>query len=257
MRGVTILFASLLVLAACGEEKSPDETGQATGGIVGQWQLGGGTLDGDPFPIVDGYRVTITFDEDGTFGGTAACNGYGGGYRHEDGVLVIDEWSITEMGCEPDVMASEQAFMIVLLQPVDIARDGDVLTMQGEGIDLTFSAVPSIETAELIGTFWELDTLFDGEVASSVRGDGFLRLESDGTFEGSTGCRDVSGTYVINGDEIRMTQMTATGDCPAELADQDSFVIGVLESPRAEIEGQRLRLWTAGDEGLGYHPSER
>jgi heat shock protein HslJ len=156
------------------------------------------------------------------------------------------------MACQPDVMESEQAFLSVLQRPLTLARDGDTLAMMGEGVELEFSIIPPVEPTALAGTTWQLETVIIGEAATSVRGHATLVLNEDGTMEGSTGCRDLSGTYAVDGDELVFTELAAAGDCPADLAEQDGRVISVLEAARIEIDGNHLRLRSAGGEGLDY-----
>lgn len=242
------ILAIAMLASACGS----DSVEADASGFGGQWELERGTLDAAEFPLVDGYRVTFEVGDDGSISGTAACNGYGGNARIDGARLDVEEWFITEKGCEPAVMESEQAFLTVLQRSLTLVRDAEVLTMTGDGVDLTFSAIPPVRTADLVSTTWTLHTLFEGEAATQFRGEATLRLDADGTFAGSTGCRQVSGSYVLSGDEIRVTQMSAEGECSADLARQDGIVISVLESPRVEIDGDQLRLWTDGDEGLGY-----
>ncbi len=255
MKRILVLFGVAAVLtSACGSDTVSVESG--SNDFVGEWQLESGTLDGAAFPLVDGWRVTFQLEEDGRFGGRAACNGYGGTYELDGSAISFGEWSITEMGCEPAVMASEQAFITVMQRTPEIERVGDELRMGGDGIDLSFSLIPPLPAAELIGTTWVLDTIFQGEAASSTLGEAELRFDADGTFTGSTGCRTLTGTYQLNGDEIAITQMAADGECTPDLERQDNAVISVIESPRVEIMENRLSLWTAGDEGLGYRAQD-
>ena len=49
-----------------------------------------------------------------------------------------------------------------------------------------------------------------------------------------------------------MTEMTAEGECPAELEAQDSHVVSVLgDGFSAVVDGQLLTLSSSGDLGLG------
>jgi heat shock protein HslJ len=81
-----------------------------------------------------------------------------------------------------------------------------------------------------------------------------LRLGDDGTIEGSTGCRPFSGTYVVTGDTVAVTEL-AMGDvvCPPQLGDQDSHVVTVLgDGFIPAIERERLTLESMGGLGLAY-----
>lgn len=250
---VLTLVALSSIAAACGS----DDGAAATGGdgddsFVGQWQFADGTVDGAPIPMVDGYRITMTLGDDGSIGGTAACNSYGGTYELDGSSIMIGELSWTEMGCEPEVMESESAFLGALQRDVELARSADALTMTGSGADLRFTEVPPVEPAELVGTTWTLDTIIEGDAASSVQGAPTLFLDPDGTFAATTGCRDISGRYLIEGDALVFPEMRADGECTEQLQGQDSAVISVLENPRIEIDGKRLTLTAAGDQGLSF-----
>ena len=219
--------------------------------VEGDWELIGGTVDQVDFPLVPDFRITMNL-HDGQVGGTAACNSYGGDYTLQGWSITFGMLAQTEMACEPGVMDAEQAFMSVLSSPRSLFRDGDTLQMTGDGVDLEFRLVPPVEPAALVGTVWSLETIIQGETASSVRGEPTLVLNEDGRFEGSTGCRTLTGMYQISGDELVITQMSADGDCPDDMATQDSQIISVIESPRIEVDGDRLRLTAAGGEGLEY-----
>jgi heat shock protein HslJ len=245
-----ILLTLAIVTAAC----AADDTAPATpdpGAIDGAWELTGGTLDGAAFPLVAEWRVTMSLDN-GTIGGTAACNGYGGSYDRDASTITLTEWSITEMGCQADVMASEQAFLAVLQRPITLTRTGDTLSATGEGFDLQFALIPPVATAELVGTVWQLHTIIKGDAAIQFLGDASLVLDPNGTFQTSTGCRQVDGTYQLDADQLVVTQMGATGECPPDLARQDSDVISVFENARIEIEGNQLRLLSTGGDGLQF-----
>jgi heat shock protein HslJ len=111
-----------------------------------------------------------------------------------------------------------------------------------------------VPEAALLETVWVLDQLIDGETTATVGGEqATLLLRSDGTFTGSTGCRELTGTFVIRGDEILATRMSADGRCPADLADQDGHVVGVLgDGFTVAIEGDRLTVTAMGNLGLSY-----
>jgi len=123
---------------------------------------------------------------------------------------------------------------------------------------ITPSASPTagapITTADLQGTVWILDGLVQGEAVTSVSGDrATLEFFTDGSLIGSTGCRTITGSYVVSGAEVTFTDWAAYGECPASLATQDSRVISGLEGGfRVEIEGDTLTTWVTGTEGLIY-----
>jgi heat shock protein HslJ len=164
---------------------------------------------------------------------------------------------MTEMACEEPMMTVESAYHAALAAVSHVARSGDELTMGGEGVELVFSLLPPVPDEALEGTRWMLDSLIQGDAVSSVQGDAWLILEADGTMTGSTGCRDLSGRYVVSGDQLMWTDLRAEGECSADLELQDRMVIGVLEQPIVAIEGNRLTLSQPDGTGLGYLAPER
>ena len=244
-----VLFALSLLIAGCG---AIDTSSDDRAAVTGEWRLIGGELDGAAFPVVPDAAITFLVNADGTFGGRASCNSYGGDYRFDASDFVANEWGITLMGCEQPLMTAEQAFMSVIARRLSLTIDEGQLRMQSEGVNLRFEPIPPVPVADLVGTLWTLDTLFMGDAATSVQGSPTLRLAADGGLTGSTGCRELTGHYVVSGDELQMVELAAAGECPADLARQDRHVISVLEAPRVEIEGNRLRLWGLGGDGLQY-----
>lgn len=226
--------------------------------LVGStWTLrfggGPGGADGE-IVLVDDFPITLTFDT-GTFGGTAACNGYGAGYSIDGNQLIIDGLSWTEMGCRPDVQAAEQAYLAALTDVDGINLVDDELALSGPSTELIFTRQQPVPTEELVDTLWLLETLIEGETATTVLGDpATLSINSDGTFSGSTGCRTFSGRYQIFGADVQFNEFAAGEEqCPTELAGQDGHVFAVLgDGFTAEVDGDRLTVTSAGGDGLAY-----
>jgi heat shock protein HslJ len=254
------LLAVLLVspLIACtGASPSPTPTPTpsdppaADVDLTGSWQLEAGTVRGEAIPILDTHRITLVV-EGPTAGGVAACNQYGGTVTVAGDEVGFSELSQTEMACDPpDSMVAEQRYLTGLGQVHTGVREDESLVLTGVGVELRFRLQPPVPEAALVDTEWILESLIDGEVASSTAGDARLELRSDGTFTGSTGCRALTGRYFVYGDTIQVTEMGAEGECPDALADQDGRVIGVIEGPfTVAIDGATLTITSPGSQGL-------
>ncbi len=259
-----------LIAAGCGSS-SDDESVAAdapgTGEVVDDgsasptpsvdgtsWVLVAGGGPAGDVPLVEGYPVTVTFQA-GQLGGTASCNGYGGSYRLDGNELVLGEVSSTAMACEPpESMTAESAYLAALGDVTAVDLVGDELVLSGPASELVFARQAEVPAAELVGQPWVLETLIEGETASSVAGDpATLLLDPDGTLTGSTGCRALSGDYTISGALVLFTTFAADGDCPPELADQDNQVVTVLgDGFTVEIDGDQMTLTSQGSEGLVY-----
>jgi heat shock protein HslJ len=189
--------------------------------------------------------------------GTAACNSYGGNAQIEgDSFRVADGLSMTEMGCAPNVMDSEAAYLDALTRVNTIARDGETLTLAGPETELRFEFLPPPPTAHLTDTRWRLESLIEGTGPEGIvtsAAPAQLVLRNNGALSGSTGCRDFDGEWIERSDEILFTQLAASGSCRADLQEQDGHVLGVLgDGFTAHIEGQTLTILSRGDLGLQY-----
>ena len=258
-----LLMASVLavsvavVTGGCGNPTAISGTPLDVG--AGTWELVDGTVDGEAMVVPDGSRITLLVDGD-QVGGTSACNGYGTSWQLDGShVQVGPGMSGTEMGCEPDVMAAESTYLGALPRVDRGTQESGELRLSGAGVQLRFVQQPPVPTTALVGATWVLETLLNGEVTSSVAGDAAtLLLAGDGSLTGSTGCRSLSGQYVVVGDEVLFTSFAADGDCPDDLAAQDGQVVTVLgDGFRASVEENRLTVASDGGLGLVYRSSDR
>jgi heat shock protein HslJ len=240
---------------------SADPGGSEPGGPVdatGEWRLVEATIDGAPLELPADAPVTLTID--GTqVGGRSACNSYFGDIVVENGEVRFGQMGMTMMACEEPAMSIETAYHGALGRIRVATMEGETLVLAGDGVSLRFEPVPPVPTAELVDTLWTLDTLITGEVATSVAGDpATLRIASDLSFEGSTGCRSFDGRLTETGGTLTATEMAMTDQaCPPELAAQDAHVTSVLgDGFSPAVEGARLTLTSAGGQGLGYTAAE-
>ena len=244
------LLLTVLLLAGCAAASGG---GSSAVDVAGDWVLVSGTSAGDPLPQPEGGRATLTFDG-AEAGGQSFCNHYFSVYTLDGDALRFDGIGGTEMACEPEIMAAETAYVTALAAVTRIARDGDELLLTGTDVELRFSLVPPVPASQLAGTEWVLDTLIDGETASSTLGSSFLRLEDDGTFTGATACHTLSGSWRPTGDQVVFPDFAAAEtDCPAEARAQDEHELAVLgDGFRVAIEENRLTALIADGRGLVY-----
>jgi heat shock protein HslJ len=205
--------------------------------------------------------VTIEFNGDRVSG--QACNIYGGTYElGEHGELRLSAMQMTEMACEEPMMSLEAAYHAALALVRTASVDDGRLTLGGEGVELIFSRVPEVPAADLVGPRWTLTTLFQGDVASSVLGDAWLQLQTDGGIHGATGCRPFDGSYAVDADRLQVTDLVVTDNaCEQSLDAQDRLVLDVLHGGlRYEVNGRQLTLTDTGfvgGRGLGYSAPDR
>ncbi|HEU4914935.1 MAG TPA: META domain-containing protein [Acidimicrobiia bacterium] len=143
----TLLAVTLLaiLIGACadpGEEAATDPTSEA-------WLLQAGTLDGGDIPIVEGFPITLIFDQpEGTAGGKSACNQWFGGYTLSGNELTFSDLGGTMMACaDESVMDSETAFLASLGLVEIFTIENEELNLTGEGVDLVFVVDESAATS--------------------------------------------------------------------------------------------------------------
>jgi heat shock protein HslJ len=239
-----------------------DDTGAA--GFDGAYLLVAGVLDGNATPIVAGSEPTLVIARD-EWGGTAACNSYGGtAVIDADSRVSIDGFASTGMGCEPALMASEAAYLAALGRVDTIARgDADLITLSGDGVTLGFERQAPAEEAG--GPFtdidWQLDTIVEGDTARHEPPPwGTLRLGRDGSLYADGPCVVLTGSYVFDGIELRPTEMAAdyAVSCGGEPGPDDNAIISIIEGARPEVTdgGRRLTLSQGADQLVYLHDLE-
>ena len=250
-RRTALLLAAGLLTGGCAEARAPAAVPEAR--ILGGWELVEGTADGTPMALPAGGRATLDVEPD-TLGGTAFCNGYGGEYRLDDGRLRLANAGATEMACAPELMAVEQQYLTVFFAAgLRATVDGDQLLLQSDAGALRFRQLPPPPVSALVGTEWLLETLVDGETATSTVSEPVLRLGADGGLHATTGCRILTGTWRAHGSTIVVPELRADGDCPRALAEQDEHIGSVLgDGFRAQVDGDRLTVTARDGWGLVY-----
>jgi heat shock protein HslJ len=254
---ITSALLVLLAAAGCGGAAGGGEE-PPSAAPAGSWELVSGTGPDGDIPILGSHPITLTFEDDGRVGGTAACNSYGAQARIEGDRFEVDALAQTEMACEPPaVMEAEAAYLSALQRADTIGHDGARLVLAGPEVELTYEPLAPAAAEALVGTSWELDTVLEGETASTPLAPGAtLLLHDDGRLEGHTGCRPFTGEYELAGLEVRITRLAMAaeaGACAAAAEEQDRIVVAVVgDGFRAEVEGDRLTLSSAGDHGLVY-----
>jgi len=246
-RFFVLLVGFALVAAACAQPGGPSASSVES--PDGDWVLVSGVA------MVDGGPITLSFNGE-EIGGRAACNTYGGSASISGdsiGIPADGEFFMTEMGCQADIQASEQAFVSALFEVSQWSISGGQLELSGQDVSLVFDPVAAIPTAAIVGTDWVLESIVSGDSVSNASGDPTLFLSEDGTVAGSTGCRELSGTWVVGGGELFFPSFSANGDCGPELAAQDGSIIAILEGGfTAQVAEDRLEVTDASGEGLVY-----
>jgi heat shock protein HslJ len=242
-RPILILFG----LTACSAISQPTLDGT-------EWLSTAVTESGADRPLLDGTQVRLGF-KDGQLAASAGCNSMGGDYRIDSGRLVFDGGWMTEMGCDEERAAQDDwLFRFLGAQPT-IAQDGDKVTLtSGDVVIALLGAEVAEPDLPLTGTTWTVDTIVNGDAASSVPDDAVATLvfTDDGRVEVDTGCNNGSGTYEATDRALRIGSVEQTLMlCGGAAGQLESAVLAVINTGELDyvIDAGSLTLMH-GDQGL-------
>ena len=151
-RGMTsirtvVLVAAALLVVACGASGAPSP---APASLESRTFLSTGVQGHD---LVAGTHVRLSF-KDGRVGINAGCNSMSGAYQIVDGRLVTTNMAITEMGCEPPLMAQDQ-WVGAFIGGAMLTVAGDTLTLRNGDTTMTLKDRAVADADRLLeGTRW-------------------------------------------------------------------------------------------------------
>jgi heat shock protein HslJ len=258
MRIVAVLM--LLVLAGCGGRGAAQEQppAQQPDPLRGKTFLAMAvTEDGKPRQLAPKTELSVEFTDDGRLIARAGCNIMQGRVDTSDGTLTVDGGlSMTEMGCDAP-RHDQDAFVAGVLSanPAWELTDGRLTIRTGTTVfDM---AAEDQAKRDLKGTTWVLDTLIDGQVASSTpAGAPEVTLEFDGEeFRANTHCNGYGGQYSVAGDTITFTPGDSTLiACTPEIMQNEKAVTDALRNEVTyEITADRLTFTHPSGKGIGLH----
>ena len=261
---MVILLA--LGLAACGRGSVTQAGGTGPGGSSGGEPWGhtflstSVTENGRPKDLVAGTRITLSFTENGhRLGAQAGCNSMGGPVSFTGGRMVAGDLASTEMGCDDPRQGQDEWLGRFLTSRPAWSRADPALTLDNgtTRIDLEDKSVAD-PNRPLRGTKWVVDTIVDGQSASSVPSGAEASITfGDGAdrdhFSGNTGCNSMGGNSVVNEgrstiafSEVLTTKMA----CNDDRMRLERAVLATLKGDvRYAIDGAVLRL--DGPDGHG------
>lgn len=248
----------LLALAACGQRAGGQNT--APDPLRGKTFLATAvTDDGKPRELLPNTELSVQFTDDGRLIAQAGCNTMQGSVNTADGKLVLDgELASTAIGCA-QASNEQDAFVAKVLSASpswQLADDRLTITSGTTTFDLAprESVHPD---KDLVGTTWVLDTLVDGDVASSMPvGAPEVTLVFDGKrATADTHCNGVGAEYTVTGDTIEFTGGVSTKmACAPEIMRGEEAVSGVLNGEVTyEITADKLTLTNTSGKGIQLH----
>lgn len=254
---MTLLAAVTAAIGGCGSEGGAEPSEAPDRLPVGQEFLSTEVTEaGKQRPLVGDTRIRLTFAE-GEVTVNAGCNTLFGDARLDDGRLVVADLAGTEMGCATPLMRQDEWLGEFFTSGPSWQRDGDSLTLTSGDTTITLVERQVAEPDQsLQGTRWQLDTIIDGAAASNAPGEmkAHLRFSEDGRVRGNAGCNELSARYERDGDQLTFSQVVTTRKSCGQPRDRiERSVLAVLDnSPRVEIEANRLTLTAESGKGLGF-----
>ena len=259
IRLAAVLLACAALTTGCGTR--PTGSGGGSGGASGGGSGSGGageelrgraflstsiTENGAPRPLAPGTRVSLRFTDDGRLLADAGCNTMAGPVQTRGGRLAVTDLSTTEMGCDPPRHEQDRWLAGVLAAGPSWRLDGSTLVLTSAATELALTdrtvAEPDLP---LEGTTWVVDTIVDGQAASSTPAGGTASVIFDaGEATVSTGCNSGSAPYQVSGTALVLGDLVITKQaCRPDLAPLEQAVLAVLQGQVAfAIDADRLRL---------------
>jgi heat shock protein HslJ len=186
----------------------------------------------------------------------AGCNTISGPARVDAGRLVVDELATTTIGCDKALGEQDNWLTAFLTARPELALNGTTLTLTAGPVIVTMTDRTVVEPDRaLVGPRWIVDTLIDGDTASSVPS-GItpeLVFSADGHVTGSSGCRGLSADYTRMSAGTLVFGPVTVGKraCVPDTVAIDRAVLAALTgSVTIHIEADRLTLTAARGAGL-------
>jgi heat shock protein HslJ len=202
--------------------------------------------------LVAGTTVTLTF-RDATLSAIAGCNSMSGEYHIVGGTLAVGVMSMTEMGCQQDLMAQDD-WLAKLLPGATVQLDQASMTLTKGGVSIAFV---DRQTTNLLleGTLWMVDGLVSGDTVSSVPAGVTPTLVIEaGRARIATGCSRGSLPVTVADGKITFGTMSMTArGCADEATTLEQAVLAALQGVQPyAIDGDSLTIGGGGKAGLTF-----
>lgn len=271
MKRAVLAVLVLFAVAGCGDRPNGFSAGSqpepnAPGATSGEGSVDEDLLWDHTFLLAEadtqdtplaGTGVSLDFTGDHRVVARASCNTMSGEAAVEGDRLVVGNGlATTEMGCDQDRHAQDEWLDGFLTGSPAIALTGERLTLtagDGTALELTERSVADPDRP-LEGTVWTVDSLVDGETASSTpAGATPATVEfADGRVTVFTGCNGGSGTYRLDGDTITVEPLMLTRKaCESGIMTVESAMVAVLTGPVTyDVTSATLALENPSGKGL-------
>ncbi|WP_180891042.1 META domain-containing protein [Haloechinothrix aidingensis] len=245
MRPATIgTSLAILALAGCGTDGAGEQAAELPEDRT--FVSTSVSEGGEPRPLAGDTGVRLTFD-DGQLRAHAGCNHLHGNVRLQDGRLDVNRLGGTEIGCSPELAEQDEWLSGFLADGPTVELDDETLVLTGGETTMVLADSDAAEPDRALeGTRWVVDTVLDGDVASSVPRDAeaHLTFAAGGEVRGNAGCNSLDARYSATGSRLDIEQVVTTNmSCGQHVDRFERTVLDVLSGePSYEIDGDRLTL---------------
>jgi heat shock protein HslJ len=249
-----VLAATATALAGCSGGSGPSSADRPDIPLAGtHWAIDSLTVDGakkaapTPAPYVE-------FTPDGRAQGSAGCNGFNGEATVDGDTVTVGPLTSTDMACTDQ--GFEDAFRDLFTGKLEARLDGgDRLTLttpDGDTLNLSEQAA-----APLKGTKWNVETLLEGQTATSLptgsRGRPHLTVGADGTARGNLGCNNFTATVKVDADTLTFGSLAVTRRmCAQPQNELEQKLYGTLSSGPVTYRIEHRALTVTAQDGSGF-----
>lgn len=251
---ITVVF---LVLTACGHQAGSAGKDVGVPRLQGTYVVTAATDSGRPHSLVPGSRIEIRFGDRIVV--TAGCNTMTGTYRIDGTRLVVQGLAMTEMGCAQPLMVQDAWVASLLDHPVQLVTGTNARLVSGNVV-LALSEGRAVSPERpLVGTKWLLDTVYNGQTASSVPlGDvAWVVFDHNGNVSVNDGLNDGSGLVRVAGNQLTFGDLAwSLVGCVGHGCPVGNFSKVLSGTATFAITGGSLTI-TQGVDGLGFKAVDR
>jgi heat shock protein HslJ len=233
------VLALVLVLAGCGNSTA------AGSALRGHTYLSDSVTGRSLAP---GTRVSLKFTDDGRLVAGAGCNTMSGPVTVDGDKLVLDDLPMTVIACDQARQGQDKWLYDLLGGNPTWRLDGSTLHITAGSTEIVLSEP---KAAGLTGTTWELDTIVDGDLASSTSAKATLEFTGQKVTV-FTGCNTGSAQYQMSGQRLHVSTVAITRKaCPPDLTQAEQAVLATLDGDvDFKIDGTTLTLTNPSGAGL-------
>jgi heat shock protein HslJ len=248
------LLSSLFALGFATSCKSDDDRSAVEAQVINRDFV---LEDATGYEPVANTVIRVKFS-DSELSFSAGCNLYSAAYEIENNVIVVKEMGSTDMGCNAEYATQDEWLSKFFESKPTLTVSGDKLSISSDDATLTFLDREVAEPDQaLLGTLWTIDTLVEGEAASSIVSTlekPAVTFDKKGRVVIETGCNTGAGTFAATDNEltfndVSFTKSTCTTSEATALVEhlEDVFSDGTANY---SIEAARLSI-ERGDIGIG------